>query len=69
MANTSTIRRTFTDLTQEVQMRELNRQMDWIWHQLLNRTVSGEFTDANGKTITVANGLVTAIVEPQEEEP
>lgn len=36
MANTTSItRRQLTNLNEPQQLRELNRQMEWIWHQLL----------------------------------
>lgn len=69
MAKTSLIRRTITNLTEEPQMRELNRQLDWIWHILLTQNASGTFTDADGKVITVKDGMISSIEEPGEEEP
>ena len=35
MLNYSGSRRTITDLSKEQQIRELNRQLDWLWRQML----------------------------------
>ena len=35
MANINKARKTFTDLSNPQQLRELNRQLEWVWNQLL----------------------------------
>lgn len=45
MAGTGpTTRRTFTNLKDQQQLRELNRQMDWIWGQLLGGLTEKSFS-------------------------
>ena len=35
MASSNTARRQITNLSEPLQIRELNRQLEWIWQQLL----------------------------------
>lgn len=57
MANTNNTRKTFTNLSDPQQIRELNRQMEWLWHQLL-----GGLTDKAFST-----GGIRRIVNKTEE--
>lgn len=44
--NTNNARKTFTNLSEPQQIRELNRQMEWIWHQLLGGLTERAFSSA-----------------------
>ena len=63
MANTNITRRAFTDLSEPQQIRELNRQMEWIWHQLLGGLTEKALSNVGLKQTvkrietTVANNL------------
>lgn len=63
MANMNITRRAFTDLSEPQQIRELNRQMEWIWHQLLGGLTEKALSNVGLKQTvkrietTVANNL------------
>lgn len=44
MTGTNITRRSFTNLSEPQQVRELNRQMEWIWHQLLGGLTEKAFS-------------------------
>jgi len=50
--NTNNVRRTFTDLQNPQQMRELNRQLEWIWKQLLGGLTEKALSSAGKTQIT-----------------
>ena len=52
MANINNVRKTFTNLSDPQQIRELNRQMEWLWHQLFGGLTEKSF-QAGYETRTV----------------
>ena len=76
MADAKKDRKRLTDLSQPLQMAELNRQMDWIWSQLMGnlpeKALSGEvrttIADANGnasEALQTAQGLATRVTNAE----
>ena len=63
MANTNNARKTFTNLSDPQQIRELNRQMEWIWHQLMGGLTEKAFSAAATKRnlITIQNTIAESI--------
>jgi hypothetical protein len=49
--NTNNARKTFTNLSEPQQIRELNRQMEWIWHQLLGGLTERAFSTAGARRL------------------
>lgn len=52
MANTNNVRRTITNLRDPQQIRELNRQLEWIWNQLLGGLNERAFSAVGRARIT-----------------
>lgn len=76
MADAKKDRKRLTDLSQPLQMAELNRQMDWIWSQLMGnlpeKALSGEvrttIADASGnasEALQTAQGLSTRVTNAE----
>lgn len=76
MADAKKDRKRLTDLSQPLQMAEFNRQMDWIWSQLMGnlpeKALSGEvrntIADANGnasEALQTAQGLATRVTNAE----
>lgn len=63
MANTNNARKTFTDLSNPQQLRELNRQLEWVWSQLLGGLSDRAFSNTAIKSIvrTVENTVAQEI--------
>lgn len=51
MANTNNARKTFTDLSNPQQLRELNRQLEWVWNQLLGGLSDKAFSNIGIKSL------------------
>ncbi|PWL93745.1 MAG: hypothetical protein DBY08_04435, partial [Clostridiales bacterium] len=60
MANLSNVRKTLTNLAQPQQLRELNRQLEWIWNQLLGGLPDKAFSESGIKKIVRTVEEVTA---------
>ena len=78
MADAKKDRKRLTDLSQPLQMAEFNRQMDWIWSQLMGnlpeKALSGEvrntIADANGnasEALQTAQGLSTRVTNAEND--
>lgn len=52
MANTgSIVRKNLRDLSNSMEMRELNRQLDWVWKKILGGLTSKDFSDGGMKSV------------------
>lgn len=51
MANGNKARKTFTDLSNPQQLRELNRQLEWVWNQLLGGLPAKALSNVGIKTV------------------
>lgn len=52
MANTgSIVRKNLRDLSNSMEMRELNRQLDWIWKKILGGLTAKDFSDGGMKSV------------------
>lgn len=60
MATTTMVRRAFTNLDEPQQIRELNRQMDWLWRQLLGKLDAKAFSTNGLEQIIAATRDVLA---------
>ena len=67
MSTGGKIRRTFTDLTNPQQLRELNRQMEWIWNLLFGnldqKSLSKPFSNKIDETRETATGAANQAFE------
>jgi len=53
MLSTNNTRKQITDLSEPIQIRELNRQLDWIWKTLLGGIDLKNLSAAGVKEMTV----------------
>lgn len=52
MANTgSIVRKNLRDLSNSMEMRELNRQLDWIWKKILGGLTAKDFSDGGMRSV------------------
>lgn len=52
MANTgSIVRKNLRDLSNSMEMRELNRQLDWMWKKILGGLTSKDFSDGGMRSV------------------
>ena len=69
MASSNSMRRQITDLSEPLQIRELNRQLEWIWQQLLGgltmKNMSNEGVDQVTELIIETT---SEIYDPQIED-
>ena len=52
MASSSSMRRQITDLSEPLQIRELNRQLEWIWQHLLGGLTMKNMSDSGVEEVT-----------------
>ena len=69
MLSTNNTRRQITDLSEPVQVRELNRQLEWIWQQLLGGLNMRNLSKNGVQQVTeLITDTTAAIYDPQIEE-
>lgn len=69
MSTGSVVRKNLNDLSKPIELRELNRQLDWMWKKILGGLTAKDFSDAGMKNIittiekTVAEEILTDKLE------
>lgn len=58
MANMTRSRKQITDLSEPLQIRELNRQIDWIYTQLLDRLYDKAIDELENRIKELEDSLV-----------
>lgn len=68
MANAgSIVRKNLQDLSKPMELRELNRQLDWIWKKILGGLTSKDFSDAGIRSVvSVVEKTVAKTIEADE---
>lgn len=67
MTDISKTRKTFTDLNNPQQIRELNRQLEWVWNQLLGGLPAKAISDAGmKKVVSVVENVVAKNIVADE---
>ena len=51
MSNGSIVRKNLNDLSKPIELRELNRQLDWMWKKILGGLTAKDFSDSGMKNI------------------
>ena len=69
MASSNSMRRQITNLSEPLQIRELNRQLEWIWQQLLGGlTMKNMSSDGVDQVTELVIETTAEIYDPQIED-